>query len=200
MGEEHLILVVDDDPLVRRGICAYIERLGHDYASAASCAEAVALAEARSPSCAIIDLGLPDEDGLSLLPIISQLNPCCVFTILTGDTRPETIVEAMREGAFDYLVKPVSFPAFRAAVSRALHHSEVVRERDRLLEELVQERELLKVRVEEANHDLREHANRVELANTRKEILLQLNSLKAESYTEEDLFRCLFEQLASNVP
>lgn len=200
MGKDHSILVVDDHPGVRKAICAFVEKLGHDHARASSCAEALQLAQVKSFSCAIIDLNLPDGNGLALLPSIRQFNPCCVPIILTGDTRPETIVETIREGAFDYLIKPVDFAMFRAAVSRALHHNEVIRQRDTLLEELCQERELLKARVAEANSDLRQHATRIELVNARQEVLLQLNQMSDESYTEEDLFRRLFEQLVVNVP
>ncbi len=200
MGVHLSILVVEDDLVVRTAVCALLERLGHAYTEAASCGEAKALLAERAFACSIIDLGLPDGNGLSLVPIVRQCNPCCTPIILTADARPETIVETMRAGVFDYLVKPVDFTTFQAALGRALHHHEVTRERDELLKALAEERDLLRTRVAEATADLRRHASHIELVNIRQEVLLQLNRLPEEAHTEEALFRSLFDKLAPCVP
>ncbi|MBL4653847.1 MAG: response regulator [Flavobacteriales bacterium] len=200
MSEKHLVLVVDDEPEMRNVICAFLGEMGHDHISTSNYETAQSEAQAQSISCAILDLSLPDGNGMALIPVILQSNPCCSFIILTGDTRSETITEAIREGVSDYLMKPVDFPLFQVAINRALHTYKIVSERNRLHEELIQERELLKVRVEERNSQLREHAYRLELDNTRKEILLKLKSFATGSYTEEKLFGCLFEQLAMVLP
>jgi FixJ family two-component response regulator len=200
MGEHPTILVVDDDPVVNTAVCALLDEIGQEYASAASCAETIALLQSHSFACGIIDLNLPDGNGLSLLPIIAEHNPCFVPIILTGYARADIIVDTMRAGAFDFLVKPVDFATFRAALARALHHYEVTRERDGLLVTLSEERDLLKTRVAEATADLRRHAVRIEQVNARQEVLLQLNRMSEEAYTEEDLFRSLFDKLGRCMP
>ena len=200
MGVNSLILVVDDDPVVRTAICAFLEALNHDHICVSSCAEAIEPMQTKTFSCGIIDLHLSDGNGLELLPTLKQHNPCCIPIILTGDNRPETIVETMRAGAFDYLMKPVDLTTFEASLIRALHHHDAILERDRLHAALAQERESLQTRVEEAAAELREHARRIELINSRQKVLLQLNQMSEESYTEETFFRSVFDHLAEHLP
>jgi FixJ family two-component response regulator/signal transduction histidine kinase len=200
MGVRSLILVVDDDPVVRTAICAFLEALDHAHACVSSCSEAAAAIKEKAFSCGIIDLHLPDGNGLGLLPALKQYNPCCVPIILTGDNRPETIVETMRAGAFDYLMKPVDLATFEASLIRAFHHHEAIQERDRLHAALTEERSLLQTRVEETAAELREHARRIELVNSRQQVLLSLNQMSEESYTEETFFRSVFDYLVKHVP
>lgn len=194
------ILVVDDDPVVCATISEFLEECGHDYICAGSCAETPPLLQGEPFACAIVDLQLEDGDGLSLLPAIRESSPSCVPIVLTKDGRADTIVGTMREGVFDYLIKPVGYDLFRAALSRALHHHAVAQERDRLLEDLKQERSSLQERVAAANEELRDQVKRVELVNARQQVLLKLNMVSDQSYTEDDLFRSLFTELAAILP
>ncbi len=200
LGKKTAILVVEDDAIVRGLVTEILQSDGLDCIAATACAEARGLLDDRPYACALIDLGLPDGNGLELLPELKEKHPWIVPLILTGDYRPETILETMRAGAFDYLPKPFGAAALRASVTRALEHHDAIRERDRLFALLREEREQLKVRVEEATVDLRQYAAQIETANARLQSLLRLTQFSTEFYTDESLFRGVFEELDKYMP
>ncbi len=194
------VLVVEDDPIVNGLVVELLQMDGYLCTTATSCAEARELVKQASFACALIDLGLPDGNGLKLLPDLKQALPWLVPIILTGDFRADTIVDTMRAGAFDYLTKPFNGASLGAAVSRAVEHHDAIRERDRLFELLSAEREQLKVRVEEATAGLRQYAVQIETMNARLQSLLRLTQMPADFYTDEALFRGIFEELDKHLP
>jgi nitrogen-specific signal transduction histidine kinase len=151
-------------------------------------------------SCALIDLGLPDGSGLNLLGEFTREDPSLVAIVLTGDASAETVIDTLREGAFDYLTKPVNITTLRAAMARALSHHAVVRERAELFRLLLEEREQLRARVEAATQDIRQYATACETSNDRLRGVLRLTQLAAGYYTEEELLRSTFEELVKHVP
>ena len=194
------ILVVEDDPVVNGVVVELLETQGYVCTTATSCVDARERVKEVSFACALIDLGLPDGNGLKLLPDLKETLPWLVPIILTGDFRADTIVDTMRAGAFDYLTKPFTAAALRAAVGRAVEHHDAIRERDRLFELLSVEREQLKVRVDEATADLRQYAGQIETMNARLQSLLRLTQMPADFYTDEALFRGVFEELDKHLP
>lgn len=116
------VLVVDDDPLARRPVADTLRGAGYEPVVAVSVAEASRLAEACEPALAILELVLPDGDGLSLLTDLRALWPALPAVIVTGYVEPRSIVEAMRRGAVEYLAKPVDteilLSTCRAALAR----------------------------------------------------------------------------------
>lgn len=200
MSQQHLVLVVEDDSAMRDVNCKVVESLGYEYTSASNCETATQKGLEESICCAILDLTLPDGNGMSLIPTLLETNPCCTFIILTGDSQTSTITDAIHEGVSDFLLKPVTLDALRKAINRALHMHEIVSERNRLHEELLQERESLRENVQEAVGQLQEQADRLELTNTQNSILLKLRSLAQGTYTEEQLFGCLCDELSKIMP
>jgi DNA-binding response OmpR family regulator len=194
------ILVVEDDPVIRDLVAELLGIEGYACTMAMSCGEARQKVQEDSFACGLIDLGLPDGNGLRLLPDLRQSCPWLVPIILTGDSRAETIVETIRAGAFDYLMKPFSGAALSGAVSRALEHHDAIHERDRLFQLLSTEREQLKVRVADATADLRQYATQIETINARLQSLLRLTQMSASFYTDENLFRGTFEELEKHLP
>lgn len=199
-GTKTAILVVEDDPIVRGLVMEIVQGDGRTCTAVCSCAAAREILQHNQFACALIDLGLPDGNGLKLLPGLKETHPWMVPLILTGDYRPETIVETMRAGAFDYVTKPFGAAALKAAVSRALEHHDAIRERDRLFDLLAAEREQLKVRVEEATVDLRQYAAQIETVNARLQSLLRLTQVSTDFYTDEGLFRGVFDELDKYMP
>jgi DNA-binding response OmpR family regulator len=194
------ILVVEDDPVIRDLVAELLGIEGYACTMAMSCGEARQKVQEDSFACGLIDLGLPDGNGLRLLPDLRQSCPWLVPIILTGDSRAETIVETIRAGAFDYLMKPFSGAALSGAVSRAIEHHDAIHERDRLFQLLSTEREQLKVRVADATADLRQYATQIETINARLQSLLRLTQMSASFYTDENLFRGTFEELEKHLP
>jgi DNA-binding response OmpR family regulator len=200
MNEQDNILLVEDESAIQELLVEILMDMGFNCTCALSCADARVALQSDAFVCALIDLGLPDASGLTLLPDFKSKAPWMIPIILTGDGRSETIIETMRAGAFDFLTKPVGVEALRASVQRAVEHHKVIRERDTLVELLSQEREQLKAKIAEATTDIRQYAAEIELTSERRQSLLHLTQLSTDFYSDEDLFRSVFEELEKYGP
>lgn len=199
-GVPYRLLVVDDDPAIRNFLEQVLEREGHECDTVATCAEARAVFQKARYACAFIDLGLPDGSGLSLLSEFTGEDPCLVPIVLTGDVSADTVITTMRGGAFDYLRKPLDLVTLRAALGRAFSHHALSNDRAELFQLLLQEREQLRAKVEAATKDIRQYASACESSNQRLRGLLKLAQLSNHYYTEEELFREVFRELATHAP
>ena len=114
------ILIVDDEPAIRRLVRGALARAGHDSAEAATAAEALTLA--RRPGCVLVllDLGLPDRDGLELVPLLKALDRAVIVLTARDDTDEK--VAALDLGADDYVTKPFDTAELLARVRVALRH------------------------------------------------------------------------------
>ena len=199
--DKKAILVVDDEPFIREYCEDLLTGMGYQCRLAGTCAEAREAFSVSSFACAIIDLGLPDGSGMDVLTDLRQADPLLVCIIMTGDSSASSIVETMREGAFDYLTKPVNAGAIKVAVVRALTHHEALAQQDVLMHLLLDEREQLKHKIEENTRDIRQYAASCEVHNARLQALLKLTQHSArEPLTEEELFRIVFEEICKFVP
>jgi len=106
-------LVVEDDPGARRALAELLVELGHEPAGVGSVAEALASLEGDPPDVAIVDLGLPDGDGLD---VVRAAPGATAVLVLTGQGSVRNAVEAMKAGAHDFLVKPLRLPQLHAAL------------------------------------------------------------------------------------
>ncbi len=119
---KHTILVVDDDPVQRRLLEAAIVRAGHEVLKAESGEEALNVISANrtSLSAVILDLVMPGMGGMVVLQHINQSDTPVPVIVQTAQGGIETVVSAMREGAFDFVVKPVSPDRLTAALEKAV--------------------------------------------------------------------------------
>ena len=200
MDDKPLILLVEDDAALRMTLSEVLGRSGYESVVARSCEEARELVLGKRFACCLVDLGLPDGDGLGLLAELAKVDPFMVPIILTGDINPDTIIATMRAGAFDYLCKPVNVTTLNAAIGRGLAHHKLVRERDELVQLLSKERENLTLRVEEAPRDIRQYARHCEVMNSRLHALLELSRIASDFYTDEILFTRVFAELRKYLP
>lgn len=109
------LLLVDDDPVYRERLARAIAARGYDVRSAADAEEAVRLAEADSPELAVVDLRMPGASGLDLLARLKTIDATTQVLILTGYGSISTAMEAVRNGASNYLTKPVDVDEILAA-------------------------------------------------------------------------------------
>ena len=125
------ILVVDDDPNLRKTLSDILRIKGYDTAVAATGAEAVAEAERGKISLALIDLMLPDMQGLDVMARIKAISPLTEAIILTGHASMDTAIEATRQGAYSYLLKPYQMDELlrniRYGVERQQAQEEILR-------------------------------------------------------------------------
>lgn len=112
-------LVVDDEPAVRHVAVRWLEKAGHVCREAGSAAEAVAVLQLEPADVAIVDVRMPDEDGLVLARALRRHHPDTAILMLTGVADFASMREAMRAGAVDYLVKPLDADTLLTAVERA---------------------------------------------------------------------------------
>jgi DNA-binding NtrC family response regulator len=129
MSSKPIILIVDDEPDSRDALQTLLGTWGYATEIASEGREALQKAAALRPSVVVTDLMMPDMDGLGLLTALQQEMPRVPVIILTGRATVDTAVGAMRQGAYDYLTKPVDLDRLRLLIEKAL-------ERGRTLDEI----------------------------------------------------------------
>ncbi len=103
--DKTLLLVDDDEPFLRR-LTKAMEKRGFKVEAAGSIAAGRAIATARPPAYAVVDLRLTDGNGLDVVEVLNEKRPDCRVVVLTGYGAIATAVAAVKIGAIDYLSKP----------------------------------------------------------------------------------------------
>ena len=106
IGEDNSLLILDDDEPFLRRLAKAMEKRGVAVETAGSIAAGSAIATARTPAYAVIDLRLADGNGLDVVEILRPKRPDCRIVVLTGYGAIATAVAAVKIGATDYLSKP----------------------------------------------------------------------------------------------
>lgn len=122
-ASEHSILLVDDDPALRRLLSIRLEACGYTVHSAESGSQALSLLESRHPDLVITDLRMEKMDGLQLLQELHQRRPSLPVLLITAHGTIPDAVQATQSGAYDFLTKPVDKDVLLDKVARALAHS-----------------------------------------------------------------------------
>jgi DNA-binding NtrC family response regulator len=130
------ILVVDDEPNMRRILAALLKGDGHTVTEAGGVEAALAAVAASSFDLVITDQKMKDGQGLQVLSACQDADPALPVVILTAFATVELAIEALRQGAFDFLTKPFEPEAVRAVVKRAVERIGLRRE-NRLLKHQV---------------------------------------------------------------
>ncbi len=117
------ILVVEDDPEVSKGLCGALEEEGYAVEAVVSGAEAVAWMQHREADLVLLDLGLPDRDGMELMAELRQEAPGMPVIILTARDGVEDRVTGLDQGAVDYILKPFALPELLARIRLHLRRS-----------------------------------------------------------------------------
>jgi len=118
------VLVVDDEENVRVTTAAILEQEGYEVATASDGREALEMAARGHYELVLTDLRMEDMDGSTLLHELQQRHPSVVTVVLTGYASIESSIDALRQGVYDYLVKPCMVEDLKRTVRRALEHRE----------------------------------------------------------------------------
>jgi two-component system, NtrC family, response regulator AtoC len=129
------VLIVDDEALIRWSLAERLRADGHQIIEAGTAAEALSHAD-EGVDLVLLDYRLPDDDGVSVLRRLRDVDPDVLVIMLTAHKSVETVVEAMRAGAFDYATKPFDLDDVALRVSRALETTRLRRELRTLRETL----------------------------------------------------------------
>ncbi len=133
---ENRILVVDDQYPVRLLIQRVLAQSGYTVDETPSGREALALMEQHTYAVLITDLKMPDMSGLEILEAAKQLSPTTEVIVITAHGTVESAIAAMREGAYDYLAKPVEMKALLHSVEQTLQYRRLKHEKSTLIADL----------------------------------------------------------------
>jgi len=114
------LLVVDDEPAIRRLVRGALDRVGYNVSEAGTAGEALSHIAANKPALILLDLGLPDRDGMELVPLAKQAG-AAVLILSARDATAEKVA-ALDLGADDYVTKPFDTEELRARVRTCLRH------------------------------------------------------------------------------
>ncbi|ESS71764.1 nitrogen assimilation regulatory protein NtrX [Methyloglobulus morosus KoM1] len=132
------LLVVDDEPEIRRLVCEILEDEGYEVTTAENATEARALKSSINPHLILLDIWMPDTDGITLLKEwVAEDSLLCPVIMMSGHGSVESAVEATKLGAYDFLEKPLSMAKLLLVVSRALEASNLQKENAGLKQQLV---------------------------------------------------------------
>ena len=130
------VLVVEDDPLMRAFVVEVLKRKRWDVTCAGSGKEAIDLIKHHTYDLIISDIRLPDLSGIEVLRAAKEVHPQILVILTTAYASVETAVEAMRLGAFNYLIKPFPPETLETIIEKAQEHGALVQENELLRHEV----------------------------------------------------------------
>jgi len=139
------ILVVDDEEPQRNTLAGFLKKQGYAVETADSGRAALELADQRHFELALLDLKMPEMDGIELLEKLKEQNPEIQIIMMTAYGTVETAVEAMKKGAYHYIGKPINLDELKLNVKKALNNQGILIENRYLKEELKQQYGDLKI-------------------------------------------------------
>ncbi|MBC8359348.1 MAG: sigma-54-dependent Fis family transcriptional regulator [Candidatus Aminicenantes bacterium] len=113
------ILVIDDDPLIRKTLLSHLSKEGQEVSMAENGEEGLEKYKENLPDLVILDIRLPDMDGLEVLCKIKEKDKNANIIIMTAYDDMKTTVEAIKQGAFEYLVKPLDYVELDLTIKKA---------------------------------------------------------------------------------
>ena len=134
--EKATVLVVDDEPYILQACSEALARVGHEVVTARDGATAMEAINSRPVDAAVLDIVLPDTDGLRLLEATRARNPNAVVVLITGFASVDTAMEAVRLGAYEYLRKPFAAEDLVRIVNRGLEDTRLRDRNASLVDEL----------------------------------------------------------------
>jgi CheY-like chemotaxis protein len=132
---EFSILIVDDDANLLSVLKTLFAEL-HDVTTCSDGSEAVEICKGRHFDVVLSDIIMPGASGLEVLKQARRTDPNAIVILITGFASLETAIDAIREGAYDYITKPFKLEQLKNVVKNALERVQLTRENQRLLEEL----------------------------------------------------------------
>jgi len=120
MPDKKKLLIVDDELFIRELLDEYFTKQSYEVDLAESGGAALSLLGGRTYDVALVDFKMPEMNGIELLRLISERGHQMPFILMTGYPTVNSVVSALRQGAFDYIVKPFRLNELSTIVTRAL--------------------------------------------------------------------------------
>ena len=164
MNQKASILIVDDDEGIRKSLALIVKSKKYGVGMAGTGQEALEKARSEDINVALVDLKLPDMEGVNLIAPLKEMHPELAVIMITGFASVETAIQALNKGASAYITKPLNIDELCAKVEEALEKQRLLAENKRLLQELQREldehkkvekeRESLLAKLSEKNKEL----------------------------------------------
>ncbi len=157
-SQTYNILIIEDEPEVRESYVDMFEFLGYKIDTAENGMEGLNRLEKKNYQIVFTDLNMPVMDGLQTLRLIKKNYPDTEVIVITGFATIENAIKAMKQGAFDYITKPVSFEHVRIVLNRCIQNINSKKENKELRnlnEELSKLNDMKNKFITITNHELR---------------------------------------------
>jgi len=115
-----VIMIVDDAMFMRKKCAQLLTEQGHQVVEAANGAEAIAKYKETRPDGVLLDITMPDVDGLQALKMMKDIDPNARVAMCTAMGQQSIVIEALKSGAIDFVVKPFDANRVKAAVERLI--------------------------------------------------------------------------------
>ncbi len=189
------ILVIDDERDIRDGCGRILSRLGHGVLKAHNGQTGLEILEKENVCVVICDIKMPGIDGIEVLSRVKELYPSIIVIMITGFSTVENAIDAMKNGAYDFISKPFTPDQLRIVVKRALdtliltEEAEELRlERERNLADLATEQSRIRTIIETL-------PNGVLVTNMAGQVVL-MNPV-SQAYLEQDRYSCIGKNIES---
>ena len=136
MNENVNILIVDDEPIMRESLSDWLRDDGYSVVTAEGGVRALKLLPTKEWHVLIVDLKMPGMDGIEVMGEVKKVNPDIPIIIMTAYATVDTAVRAMREGAYDYVVKPFDPEEMALIIRKLVAHQRLIQENQFLRDEL----------------------------------------------------------------
>ena len=129
------VIVIDDDASVRRSLCTMLERAGYEVSLYESADDFLSRPNVPSPAVILLDMRMPGTTGVGLQSQLKTIARNVPVIFVSGDSRPEEIIAAMKQGAVDFLLKPFTAHAMMEVIQRSMRLShQAIEEADKNLQ------------------------------------------------------------------
>jgi len=131
------ILTIDDEPYIRESVKSFLEDYGYEVIEAGDGRQGLEEFERQKPDLVLCDLRMPEMDGLEVLGAITKLSPDTPIIVVSGAGNIADTVEALRSGAWDYIIKPIQdMNVLSHAVGKGLERARFIREKNQYQKDL----------------------------------------------------------------
>ncbi|MDI6733379.1 MAG: sigma-54 dependent transcriptional regulator [Planctomycetota bacterium] len=134
--ENFRILVIDDEEIVREALSDWLKKFGYYVETAENGTKGLEKIRSANWHIMLVDLKLPDTNGLEILREVRQIQPSAIVIIITAYATVDTAIQAMKDGAYDYIVKPFDPDEINLIINKVLEHQKLVDENIFLRREL----------------------------------------------------------------
>jgi len=115
----YTVFIIDDEQTIRSGITMALEGR-YEVESFGTAKDAISAMKTRLPDLVLLDIGLPGMNGIEALGIIKGMSSDCLVIMITAYEDAPTVIAAMKQGAYDYVIKPIVLESLEASIERAL--------------------------------------------------------------------------------